>query len=127
MRKPSTVKGDERILFSRLKNVAQTKPRRSARFKTWLRLRHRDGDFHHVFGSVHKLKSTDLLAVIVPHKQHIEGEDSIEWLVEQVPAAISNLLAYAAEMEDRSDALEALLAKANMEIDFMVKKKETPF
>lgn len=117
MRKPSTDKGDARILFSRIKHVAQTQPHRSAKFKTWLRLNHREGDFHHVFGSVHGLKSTDLLAVIVPHKTHIEGEDSIDWLVSQVPQAVQNLIRYCVHLEGENEAITKLLATKQSEID----------
>jgi len=115
LRKPSVEKGNDRILFSRVKHVAQKSPHRSPRFKAWLKGRGALGDFHHVCGSVHKLKSTDLLAVIVPHKSHMEGEESIEWLVQQLPQGIENLLRYAQHLEERVEVLEGLYAEAQME------------
>lgn len=106
-RLPSTEKTDDRILFSRLRFVALHEPHRSRRFIAWLKSQEKKGEFHHVFGSVHKLKSTDLLGVIVEdHQEHMTGEQSIQWLMQQVPEAVANLLDYVkyleAELEARS-------------------------
>ena len=101
MRTPSIDRGPERILFSRLKSVAQTRPYRSSRFKTWLRERSPGKDLHHVFGSVHGMKSSDLLSVMVEHGEHMSGEENIDWLVEQMPGAIENLLRYVEYLEEK--------------------------
>ena len=88
-------------MFSRLKSVAQTRPYRSERFKAWLREKSSGKDLHHVFGSVHGMKSSDLLAVMVEHGEHMSGEDSIDWLVEQMPEAVENLLRYVEYLEEK--------------------------
>ena len=95
------MKSDSEILFSRIRNVALKHPHRSEKFKAFVRSRGFHGaEFHHVFGSVHGLKSTDLLGVAVFHKEHMEGELNKEWIIEQMPGAISNLLAYVEHLED---------------------------
>lgn len=45
----------------------------------------------------------------------MEGEESIEWLVQQLPQGIENLLRYAQHLEERVEVLEGLYAEAQME------------
>ena len=92
---------DGDILFRRIKNIALTKPHRSRTFKEFVKLRatSEGQDFHHVFGSVHSLKSTDLLGVAVTREAHSMYGRNRAWLIEQIPGAIENLLAYVELLE----------------------------
>ncbi len=97
------MKTDAEILFSRLRNIALKKPHRSERFKKFVRERGTAGlDFHHVFGSVHGLKSTDLMGVCVSHEEHMLGELNREWILEQMPKALENLLEYVKHLEENA-------------------------
>jgi len=97
------MKNDSEILFSRIRNIALKQPYRSERFKTFVRERSYGGDFHHVFGSSVSLKSSDLLGVCVPHKEHMEGELDKDWIIEQMPKAIENLIEYVKYLENKKE------------------------
>jgi hypothetical protein len=100
MRKPSTEKTDDRILFSRIRDIALKMPYQSKMYRDWLKHEWSPGDLHHVCGSSENLKSTNLLAVIVPHKEHLEGGESIEWRMQQLPQAFLNLIDYVMFLEE---------------------------
>lgn len=95
------MKTDSEILFSRIRNVALKKPHRSQKFIRFVKERaHAQGlDFHHVFGSIGPLKSTDLLGVAVGREEHTRGEQDKDWLIRQMPQAIENLLEYVKYLE----------------------------
>ena len=84
---------DEQILFKRIRNVALKFGKNEA-YKKWLKSRHPDKDFHHVFGSVFGRKSTDMLAVLVTREDHSANQNNTDWLIEQIPEAIENLIEY---------------------------------
>ena len=65
--------------------------------------------FHHVFGSLGSLKSTDLLGVGLNGDEHsiIEGER--ERLIQQIPGAIENLLNYTKLLEEENKQLRKKL------------------
>ena len=99
------MKSDSEILFSRIRNIALKKPYRSEKFKKFVKSRSgSDLDFHHAFGSVHGLKSTDLLGVAVGREEHSRGEMSKDWLIEQMPKAIENLIEYVKHLEENDTA-----------------------
>lgn len=101
------MKSDDEIMFSRFRNVALENPHRSEQFKAFVRARGPHGaEFHHVFGSVHGLKSTDMLGVAVTHSEHMEGELNKDWIIEQAPGAIRNLIAYAIWQEEEIKRLK---------------------
>lgn len=94
---------DDEILFRRIKDVSMTKPHRSAQFKEFVKRRsftYRP-EFHHVMGSLGPLKSTDLLGVAVDPIEHREKQNDREWVIEQLPKAIENLLEYVRFLESK--------------------------
>ena len=94
---------DEVMLFKRIRDVALRLPYRSAGFIEWLKVRASGSfDFHHLFGSVHGLKSTDLLGVLRTREQHRHLELHPMENYDLIPEAIANLLAYVRELEDRA-------------------------
>lgn len=92
---------DSEILFRRIKDVAMTKPWRSSRFKDFVKKRSHlnSTEFHHVMGSLGSLKSTDLLGIAVDPKVHREKQNDRDWIIEQLPNAIANLLLYVEHLE----------------------------
>ncbi len=92
------------ILFRRLKEVAIRNPYRSESFKKFVReLRDTPGyDFHHVFGSMGKVKSTDLLGVMRKHLDHMQIHSERERIIELIPEAIENLIKYVIYLEGRN-------------------------
>lgn len=78
------------------------KPYRCEEFKEYVKqhsLMYRP-EFHHVFGSLGSLKSTDLLGVAVDPLTHREHQDDRIWVIEQLPKAIENLLMYVRFMKE---------------------------
>jgi len=95
---------NEEILFKRIKNIALHKPHKSPQYIAFLKEKYQyQGDFHHVFGSLGSLKSTDLLGVIVSHDEHMRGESDREWIIEQLPQAIKNLIDYVVYLEQKKE------------------------
>ncbi len=94
-------KTDADILFSRIRNVAIKRHYKSKAFIEFVMSRHPGKTFHHVFGSVFNLKSTDLLGVPVVLKEHLEGEENRDWIIQQMPEAIDNLLLYVEYLEGK--------------------------
>lgn len=92
---------DADILFRQIKNIALTKPYRSKKFMQFVRDRKPGSTYHHVFGSVHSLKSSDLLGIAAPLDEHLKGEGDREWQLQQIPEAIANLLAYVEMLESK--------------------------
>lgn len=89
---------DSRILFKRIRDVA-LRHGKSPKYKAWLKAKNQSKDFHHVLGSVFGRKSTDLLAVLVDREDHTVNQDNTDWLIEQIPEAIENLLEYVEHLE----------------------------
>lgn len=92
---------DDDILFRRIKDIA-LKFDQSPSYQRWLRDRVGSKDIHHCCASVHGRKSTNLLAVGVPHIEHIENQDNRDWLIEKLPEGIQNLIEYALHLESRT-------------------------
>jgi hypothetical protein len=93
---------DSEILFKRIKNIALMSPHRSETYRGFLRRKYNaDFDFHHVFGSLGSLKSTDLLAVMVSREEHMKGELDRDWIIAQLPQAIKNLIDYTIYLENK--------------------------
>ena len=92
---------DCEILFRRIKNVALRKPYRSRRFREFVLSRLPGKTFHHVFGSVHGLKSTDLLGTAEKGTEHLEGQRDRDWLIDKIPEAVGNLLRYVEFLESK--------------------------
>lgn len=91
---------DDLILFKRIRNVALSHQKHE-KYKQWLKKRNPGKDFHHVFGSVIGRKSTDLLAVMVTREDHTLNQENKDWLIQQIPEAIDNLLTFI-ESDDRT-------------------------
>lgn len=92
------MKSDERILFSRIRNIALSHGKHP-KFKAWLKAQQPDKELHHVCGSVMGRKSTDLFAVMVTPQEHREKQDDIDWCISQIPEAIGNLMKYIEQHE----------------------------
>ncbi len=95
------MKTDFEIFCFRLRNLALTKPYRSERYKKWLKERFPNSDDpHHICGSVHGMKSTDLLCVAVTRKEHSEIQHKAVTM-DQVLGTISNLMEYVKYLEGK--------------------------
>lgn len=92
---------DSKMLFKVLRNIALTNPCRSKKYIGWLKAKsgRTDLEFHHLFGSVHGLKSTDLLGVLRTHPEHMRLESHPEENYNLIPEAIQNLLMYVSDNE----------------------------
>ena len=100
-------KTDVDFLYLRLKSIAGTKPRKSKRFIQFVMDRNRGAEqFHHVFCSYMGMKTTDYLGVGVQGREHNEKQDDREWLFEQIPKAVENLLLYCYMLEDENQELK---------------------
>ena len=85
---------DSDILVKRIKNIALTNPQKDPEFIAFV-MRDKSGcTFHHVFSSVHGLKSTDYLGVAANAEDHTKNQKERDWLISWIPAAISNLIRY---------------------------------
>ena len=106
---------DSLILFRKIKDVALRKPVQSERFKNFVTAFQSAGrpdlDFHHVFGSVHGLKSSGYLGVAVGRQEHSIGQDDPAWLLSKIPEAVGNLLKYAELLEIENETLRMHLAE----------------
>ena len=92
---------DFQIFCFRLRNLALTKPYRSAKYKAWLKEKFpKADDPHHICGSVHGMKSSDLLAIMVTRKEHGEIQHK-PVTIEQVVGAIQNLMLYVEYLESK--------------------------
>ena len=100
---------DSLILFRKIKDVALRKPVQSERFKNFVKNDRPDVEFHHVFGSVHGLKSSGYLGVAVSRQEHSIGQDDPAWLLSKVPESIGNLLKYAELLEIENQILRMKL------------------
>ena len=89
---------DSELLFKRIRNVALSHGK-SERYYKWLKDQDRSKEFHHVFTSTFGRKSTDYLGVLAVPEEHRLNQDNKDWLIEQMPGAIDNLLSYVAELE----------------------------
>ena len=97
---------DFQILCYRLRNLSLTDPRRSEKYKEFLREKFPHADEpHHVFGSTIALKSTDFLAIMVTRAEHNEIQHK-PVTIEQIVGAVDNLLEYTAHLEDENFAYE---------------------
>ena len=93
------MKSDIDLFLSRFRNLALTVPYRSERYKAYLREKyHFADDLHHVFGSVHGMKSSDLFLIAVTRAEHnkIQHERPT---IEQLLGAVSNLIEYVKYLE----------------------------
>lgn len=108
---------DSEILFRRIRDIALRKPHHSKRYIKFVmdKSNVQDGTFHHVCGSVHGLKSTDLLGVAVNGKEHLEGEQNHDWIVEQLPKAIENLLEYV-RLSETGQLTQSLFRSQDLEL-----------
>ena len=88
---------DFELLCKRLRHISLTKPHRSKRFMSFVR---KEGEtFHHVFGSVHGMKSSDLCGMSLDGVKHSLKQDrKIE--VEDVVAVVQNLIQYVEKLEN---------------------------
>jgi len=98
---------DEEILYLRLKDIALIQPYKSPAFKKFVMSRSIQFgmEFHHAFGSVHHLKSTDLLGVAVTGEAHRAGQLHREWIISKIPEALRNLLMWAEHLEEDNKIL----------------------
>ena len=101
---------DSLILFRKIKDVALRKPVQSKRFHDFVTNGRPDLDGHHVFGSVHGLKSSGYLLVAVGRNEHSLGGDDQDWLISKIPEAIGNLLRFVELMEVENSTLRMHLA-----------------
>lgn len=104
------MKSDGDILFIRIKNVALQNPQRDEEFKTLVRKQIPGGQFHHVFTSTVGMKSTDLLGVAVRPEEHNENQTNRDWLIEQIPGAIRNLIMYVIKLKKERNQLRKELS-----------------
>lgn len=100
------MKSDGDILFTRIKNVAMQNPQRDEEFKAMVREQMPGSEFHHVFTSTFGLKSTDLLGVAVSTEEHYKNQTNRDWLIEQIPGAIKNLLMYVTKLKRENNNLK---------------------
>jgi hypothetical protein len=92
--------GDGEMLFKKIRAIALSNPARSKRFKDFVKQISGKKEFHHVFGSAGNLKSTDLLGIGLDEAEHRKTQDDKAKLIEQIPAAIVNLLLYVETLEN---------------------------
>jgi len=111
-------KNDDDIIFSRIRDIALKHAFRSERYKEFVRVQKYSNDvtFHHVFGSSTKLKSSDYLGVAVKFIPHLEGEENKNWIIEQMPEAIANLMKYADMLETENKILKNKTTKRQEEV-----------
>jgi len=100
------LKSDSDILFVRIKNIALQNPQRDEEFKELVREQIPGSEFHHVFTSTLGLKSTDLLGVAVRHEEHSKNQTNRDWLIEQIPGAIRNLIMYVVKLKKQINQLK---------------------
>lgn len=97
------MKTDLHLFLSRARSlIGLTAPYRSERYKKWLRARdERPVDFHHVLGSVHGMKSTDLMAITLTREEHqrVQNEPLSEY---QFLGAVLNLMKYVEYLEGKT-------------------------
>jgi hypothetical protein len=99
---------ESEIIFLRIKDVALRQPYRSPAFRKFVMDRgpKMEGmEFHHVTGSVHGLKSTDLLGCAVTGNAHRAGQQHREWEISKLPEGFANLLAWAEHLEEENKIL----------------------
>lgn len=96
------MKSDTRILFSRCRDQALIEPARSRDYKKFI-IGGMALDPHHVFGSVHGLKSTDYGIVAVSPLEHQtrQNQDEVEWGIDLLPQVFRNNWRYIQFLENK--------------------------
>jgi hypothetical protein len=70
----------------------------SAAYIRWKRNR-KQGEIHHVFGSMFSRKSTDYLTVSLGHEQHMETHSDRDQIILLMPDAVNDLIEYVKFLE----------------------------
>ncbi len=98
MRKPNTQITDIDILYRKLRDISFKKPFRSEKYKKFVREKSGKETFHHICGSYHGLKSSDLLGIGLNAEEHslIQNEKPT---IEHIVKAVENLMRYIEEMQ----------------------------
>jgi hypothetical protein len=92
------------ILFLRIRDACLKHPYRSPAFMDFVRKRSllNGVEFHHLAGSVHGLKSTDLFGVAVTVEWHRQCTIYSEANRSKIPEALLNLFAYIEFLEEKT-------------------------
>jgi mannitol-1-phosphate/altronate dehydrogenase len=84
---------EEKIIFSRFRNI-YLRHGKSPAYIAYLRKRFPGKEIHHVYGSVHGMKSSDFGTVPVDPVEHREKQNDPRWCYDQMYLAVELLIEY---------------------------------